>query len=177
VSSVADVQAIPNTPLSESRSFWIAAEGASRIYVLGRSARDAGASMLKRVDGGIVSVIAGNTKGGANVDGTGVTAAFLPVGGTLPGPSGMSLGSGGNLYVADGLVVRKVTPDGVVTTVAGQREINAFAAGPLPGSLGALGAMTIGADGVIQVMTDAAGSSPLASAKSGVKSLAKIRLE
>ena len=176
-SSVADVQAIPNSPVIGPRSFWVAAEDASRIYVLGRSARDIGESLLKRVDGSTVSVIAGNTKGGANVDGTGAAAAFLPLGGPLSGPSGMSLGSGGNLYVADGLVVRKVTPDGVVTTVAGQRGINALATGPLPGSLGALGAMTIGADGVIQVMTDAAGSSPLASAKSGVKSLAKIRLE
>ena len=81
------------------------------------------------------------------------------------------------MYVADGLVVRKVSPDGVVTTVAGQRGINVLATGPLPGSLGTLGAMTIGADGVIQVMTDTAGASLLPSEKSAVKSLAKIRLE
>ena len=176
-SSVADVQAFPNGLVYEPRAFWIAVESANRIHVLGRSALSAGGSLLKRIDGRTVSVLAGNTDGGPNVDGTGAAAAFSPPVGFTLSPSGLALGSGGNVYVADGLVVRKVSPDGVVTTVAGQRGINVLATGPLPGSLGTLGAMTIGADGVIHVMTDAQGSSPLLLEKSQVKSLAKIRLE
>lgn len=177
-SSVGDVQAIPGNGLVyDPRAFWIAVESPSRIYVLGRSALDSGKSLLRRVDGSAVSVIAGNADGGPNVDGTGKAAAFSWSASVPFSPTGLSLGAGGNLYVADGLIVRKVSPDGVVTTVAGQRQVNALIPGPLPGSLGTLGAMTIGADGVIHVMSDAGGLSSLQPARSGVQSLAKIRLQ
>ena len=61
-----------------------------------------------------VSLLAGTTAGFGNLDGTGAAARFNGLGGA-------ALDSAGNLYVADygSRKVRKVTPAGVVSTVAG----------------------------------------------------------
>jgi sugar lactone lactonase YvrE len=62
---------------------------------------------------GVVSTLAGGAETGL-VDGTGAAARFSY-------PWGLTLGPDGNLYVADAgnRAVRRVTPSGVVTTVAG----------------------------------------------------------
>lgn len=62
---------------------------------------------------GTVSTFAGNGQAGL-VDSTGTTAEFN-------GPSGLAIDKTGNLYVADTYnnVIRKITPAGMVTTVAG----------------------------------------------------------
>lgn len=61
---------------------------------------------------GGVSTVAGSTSGSLPVDGTGTAAVFA-------NPTAIAMDSSGNAYVADSGYVRKVTPAGVVTTVAG----------------------------------------------------------
>jgi sugar lactone lactonase YvrE len=73
---------------------------------------------------GVVSDLAGNGKPGG-VDGTGAGASFNY-------PRGIVADALGNLFVADTFnsTIRKITPAGVVTTVAGARTVPGRADGP-----------------------------------------------
>ena len=64
---------------------------------------------------GVVSTFAGQTGTPGWNDGRGTAAQFVA-------PTALAIDSAGNLYVADRLAqtVRKITPDGLVTTLAGQ---------------------------------------------------------
>ncbi|MDB5101110.1 MAG: repeat containing protein, partial [Cyanobacteria bacterium RYN_339] len=61
-------------------------------------------------DGSVTRLAGGGT--GGKADGQGAVAAFAV-------PLAFSLDAGGTLYLADDSLIRKVTPDGVVSTVAG----------------------------------------------------------
>jgi len=65
---------------------------------------------------------------GVSVDGTGVAARFVR-------PFRLAVGPGGDVFVADGALVRRVTADGTVTTVAGIPGLRGVRPGPLPTSL------------------------------------------
>jgi hypothetical protein len=69
-------------------------------------------TIIKRTTDGIGTIIAGGTEG--YKDGKGTDAQFH-------GPTGIAIGSGGNLYVTDRFNnrVRKIAPDGTVSTIAG----------------------------------------------------------
>ena len=84
----------------------ICADGRGNIYV-------ADAHRIRKISGGQVTTIAGNDKIGY-VDGTGAAAEF-------GGAMGLCADAGGNIYVADvyNSLIRKVTANGVVTTIAG----------------------------------------------------------
>jgi sugar lactone lactonase YvrE len=94
-------------------SFWyplgIAVNPAGMVYV----ADTENCTIRQITPQGVVSTLAGIVGDFAWADGTGAAAAF-----SLPG--GMSVDSVGNLYVVDeGSIIRKITPQGMVTTPVG----------------------------------------------------------
>jgi sugar lactone lactonase YvrE len=99
----------------------IATDGAENVYVA-----DAWNSAIRKITPtGVVTTLAGtsNTPGVPGIpgsaDGMGATASFN-------GPSGVATDSAGNVYVADtwNSTIRKITPDGMVSTLAGAPMIN-----------------------------------------------------
>ena len=99
--------------------FGVAVDGEGNVYVA-----DAGASnrIRKITAQGAVTTLAGGAEGYA--DGAGASASFNT-------PSGLAMDRAGNLYVADTANnrIRKVAPDGKVTTLAGDGEMS-FRDGP-----------------------------------------------
>lgn len=93
---------------SEPRGIAIDSNG---VFYVG----DYGANVVRRVSStGVVSTYAGTAPLAGSNDGTISTVLFN-------GPSGIAIDTAGNLYVADTLnnTVRKITPAGTVTTLAG----------------------------------------------------------
>lgn len=83
---------------------------------------------------GVVSLLAGwaetpcyTNEFSVRVDGIGSAARFANI-------NSMATDTTGNLFVMDRNTIRKVTPAGVVTTVAGQPDSIGVKLGPLPGS-------------------------------------------
>ena len=70
---------------------------------------------IRKVTGGMITTIAGNGNAGFSGDGGPATSA------ELNSPSGVALDVGGNLYIGDTLNnrIRKVSPGGMITTLAG----------------------------------------------------------
>jgi hypothetical protein len=72
----------------------------------------------------------------------------------------MTVDSDSSLYVLDNMMVRKINPAGVVTTVAGKAGVAGFRPGGVPGLLGARGLAISGTslyatyDDVIVVVTN-----------------------
>jgi sugar lactone lactonase YvrE len=88
----------------------IAADGAGNLYVAERAS-----STIRKVTlQGVATTLAGATGQEGSDDGTGAAARFRT-------PSRLDADQSGNLFVTDlgNSTIRKVTPDGVVTTVAG----------------------------------------------------------
>lgn len=86
----------------------VTVDQAGNVYVA-----DHGNSLIRKITPtGVVTTLAGSTHG--YLDGTGAGAKFMHA-------HGVAVDGTGNVYVADGgnAAIRKVTPAGVVTTVAG----------------------------------------------------------
>jgi uncharacterized protein (TIGR03437 family) len=87
----------------------IAIDANGNLYIC-----DTSNSRVRKVTpGGIITTFAGN--GHVVYEGDNVQAATTAV----PDPSGIAVDSQGNVYIASNRRVRKVTPDGIITTVAG----------------------------------------------------------
>ena len=106
----------------------VALDGAGNLYVA-----DSGNNLIRKISpAGVVTTLAGRTNGLAAhnnnaggfgyVDGPGDTALFY-------GPSSVAVDGAGNVYVADegNNLIREITPDGVVSTLAG--DTNGLTAG------------------------------------------------
>ena len=79
---------------------------------------------------GVVTTIAGSPGNPGSSDGSGSSARFFS-------PRGIAVGRDGNLYVADtgNLTIRRVTPDGEVTTISGKAgESGSTDTAPAPSS-------------------------------------------
>jgi YVTN family beta-propeller protein len=88
----------------------LAVDSAGNIYVADTS----NSTIRKVTPAGVVTTFAGLAGAHGYADGTGSSARFFF-------PSGISVDSAGNLYVGDNFnaVIRKITPAGVVSTLAG----------------------------------------------------------
>lgn len=98
---------------SAARFDWphgIAADGSGNVYV----ADIYNHTIRKVTPGGAVTTLAGNSGTGGSVDGTGNAARFT-------WPHGVAVDGSGNVYIADSgnHTIRKVTPTGEATTLAG----------------------------------------------------------
>jgi hypothetical protein len=87
----------------------VAVDSSGNVYVA-----DTISNRIRKItSAGVVSTLAGNGSQGSS-DGTGTNSSFY-------WPRGVAVDSVGNVYVADdtGVRIRKITPSGVVTTLAG----------------------------------------------------------
>ena len=82
-------------------------------------------------------------------DGVGNAARFQD-------PSGLALDTLGNLYVADtgNHTIRKVSPTGTVTTIAGRAGVGGLVLGSLPGTLYQPVGMAIDANGLLYTTSE-----------------------
>ncbi|WKK22294.1 NHL repeat-containing protein [Streptomyces olivoreticuli] len=97
-----------NTPLG------LAVDGARNLYIA-----DYGNHRVRKVTpNGIITTVAGNGQAGFVSDGGPAVAT------KLSSPHGVAVDAAGNLYIADygNHRVRKVTPNGIITTVAGNGQ-------------------------------------------------------
>ena len=86
----------------------IAIDSAGNLY-----ATDSGNNTIRKITpGGAVSTLAGTAGVYGSADGIGAAASFYS-------PGAITIDNAGNLYVADNNAIRKITPAGVVSTLAG----------------------------------------------------------
>ena len=140
VASLGGPQSLSNVSIS------MAFDAAGRLHVLLNTA-------LYRVVGNALVLVAGAAGQSGIQDGAGAAARFW----ASAAVGNMAGDASGNLFVVDGDVIRKISPDGVVTTVAGQRGKLGMQPGPLPGTLGAnSGPLAVGPDGALYLQSSQA---------------------
>ena len=90
--------------------FGVAVDTAGHVYV----ADSFNSTVRKIAPGGIVTTLAGTARSGGRIDGTGAAARFDQ-------PFGIAVDANGTVYISDATAntIRKITPAGVVSTLAG----------------------------------------------------------
>jgi sugar lactone lactonase YvrE len=98
------------TNASFNHPFGAAVDTAGNVYV-----GDLGNNLVRKIaPGGVVSTLAGQAGVAGSANGSGTAASFSH-------PQGLAVDSSGNVYVADTVnnLIRKISPAGAVTTLAG----------------------------------------------------------
>jgi len=104
----------------------VATDSAGNVYVADANPdipypplKEGGDTIRKITPAGVVTTMAGTPGAWGSTDGTGAAARFYD-------PTGVATNSGGDVYVADTLnnTIRKITPAGVVTTLAGASSVS-----------------------------------------------------
>ncbi|MGQ0594444.1 MAG: NHL domain-containing protein, partial [Gammaproteobacteria bacterium] len=110
---------------------------------------DTGNHRIRRMrPDGIIATVAGNGNSGFSGDGGPATQASLAF------PAAVAVGADGSLYIADSnnFRIRRVAPDGIITTVAGNRYGFSGDEGPATqASLSYPGGIALGADGSLYI--------------------------
>jgi sugar lactone lactonase YvrE len=98
----------------------LATDGSGNLYVT-----DTSSSTIRKITAeGIVTTLAGTASAAGSIDGLGAAARFRF-------PSGLAVDASGNIFVADtnNHTIRKITPAGMVTTLAGTAGVSGSADG------------------------------------------------
>lgn len=132
----------------------VAVDTAGNLYIADTKNR----TIRKITPSGIVSTIAGSPGQTGSADGTGAAARFSY-------PTHLTVAEDGNIYIADEYRIRKLTPGGVVTSLAGDYNNS--------GSADGTGAAALFA-GVAGIASDGAGS--LYASDSGNYTIRKVTL-
>ncbi|MEY2519011.1 MAG: hypothetical protein QOF24_770 [Verrucomicrobiota bacterium] len=127
-----------------TRPVGIALDSQGNIFVSDSGIPDTfpnGATIRKITPGGVVTTFAGSATQKGNQDGAGPAARFYF-------PGGIAIDGADNIYVADtgNHRIRKITPTGIVTTLAGSTAGSADGVGPL-GKFFGPGAVAVANDG------------------------------
>lgn len=143
VSSSGTASTLATIGASGSQLKGTAVDAAGNVYVTSYSDH----KIYKVSPAGTVSAFAGNGASGY-ADGQGVAAQFIA-------PVSLTIDASGNLFVCDSARVRKITPDGLVSTFAGNATPGNTDGQGISASFGSLIAITAGKDGSIFVMNTA----------------------
>jgi sugar lactone lactonase YvrE len=128
----------------------VAVDRAGNVFVA-----DYGNNTIRKITpAGVVTTFAGTPGSWGSADGVGAAARFYD-------PNGVAADGAGNIFVAqrDNNTIRKITPDGVVSTVVGTPASTTAGnvPGPLPASLwGPLGVAVSPSSGSIYITVDSA---------------------
>jgi sugar lactone lactonase YvrE len=123
----------------------LALDQEGNLFVVDRSNR----TIRKLTPTGTVTTVAGQPGAPQSVDGVGTAARFID-------PVAVAVGPGGNLFVADHHTVRKIAPDGMVTTVVGIPGQIGVRPGPLPGSLNFIRGIAVTPNGNLVLLSEGA---------------------
>jgi hypothetical protein len=129
------VQDLFGTRIAEARG--VAVDSNNNVYVFDLQRKISRSFNPTTVNRNVLGPLAGAPNGHGAANGTGTAATFEEVVALTVDPQG-------NVYAADAVnnLVRKITPAGVVTTVAGTARASTLQPGNLPGSLAVIRGIT-----------------------------------